>query len=105
MKYIRGYLVAAIIGAVTWAFMALGDRFTTLVDMVYPYVTRTLQNMLAQWSSGVDFCLWQVALVLLGVVVLASVLLIITAQRSHSLTESSRRSRRLRTTAHMMLLL
>lgn len=79
MKYIRGYLVAAIIGAMTWALMALGQRFTTLVDMVYPYVMRTIQDMLSAWSSGVDFLLWQlIALgllaILLGTVVLMVVL-------------------------------
>ena len=79
MKYIRGYLVAAIIGAVTWAFMALGDRFTTLVDMVYPYVMRTMQGMLAEWSHGVDFLVWQaiamgLLAILLGTVVLMVVL-------------------------------
>ena len=79
MKYIRGYLVAAIIGAVTWAFMALGDRFTLLVDMIYPYVMRTMQGMLADWSHGVDFLVWQVVAagllaILLGTVVLMIVL-------------------------------
>ena len=58
MKYWTGYLTAAIIGAITWALTRLGAKFTTLVDMVYPYVTRTLQDMLARWSSGVDFCLF-----------------------------------------------
>ena len=59
MKYWRGYVVAAIFTAITVVLMQMGQRFTTLVDMVYPYVTRTLQDMLAQWSSGVDFVLWQ----------------------------------------------
>ena len=42
MKYLRGYLAAAIFGAITWVLMAYGQRFSTLVDMVYPYVIRTL---------------------------------------------------------------
>lgn len=77
MKYWRGYLVAAIFAVVTWGLMQLGSQFTTLVDMVYPYVIRTLQTMLAEWSSGVDFALWQtiaMALVILG---LASLVLMI----------------------------
>ena len=77
MKYWRGYLTAAIFGAITWALMSFGQRFTTLVDMVYPYVMRTLQNILAQWSSGVDFNLWQLAVIALGTVGLASVVIMI----------------------------
>ncbi len=77
MKYWRGYIVAAIFGAITIVLMQMGQRFATLVDMVYPYVIRTLQTMLAQWSSGVDFCLWQLVAVVLGVVLLASIVAMI----------------------------
>ncbi len=77
MKYWTGYLTAAIIGAITWALMRLAENFQELVDMVYPYVTRTLQGYLAQWSGAVDFTLWQMAAVLLGVVLIASIVLMI----------------------------
>ena len=43
MKYWFGYLTAAIFGAITWVLMRFGERFKTLVDMVYPYVIRTAQ--------------------------------------------------------------
>ena len=74
MKYLRGYLVAGIFAAITAVLMAYGQRFSTLVDMIYPYVTRTLQTMLAQWSGQVDFCLWQLLAGVLGVLVLAAAL-------------------------------
>ena len=77
MKYLRGYLTAGIFGAITWVLMAYGQRFSTLVDMVYPYVTRNLQDILAQWSSQVDFCLWQLLAVAMGVLLLCSVVLMI----------------------------
>ena len=77
MKYWRGYLTAGIFGAITLALMAFAKRFTTLVDMVYPYVMRTLQNYLAEWSSAVDFNLWQLGAIVLGVVLLATVVLMI----------------------------
>ena len=51
MKYWTGYLTAAVIGAISWALMELAKRFTTLVDMVFPYVSRTAQTFLAQWSQ------------------------------------------------------
>ena len=77
MKYWRGYLTAAIFGAMTWALMQFGQRFTTLVDMIYPYVIRTMQDMLATWTGSVDFCLWQVIALGLLIVVIASVVLMI----------------------------
>ena len=77
MKYLRGYLAAAIFGAITWILTRYGEQFSTLVDMIYPYVIRTLQTTLAQWSGQVDFCLWQLLALVLGVIVLASIVLMI----------------------------
>ena len=82
MKYWFGYLVAAIIGAITWVLMQFGQRFSTLVDMVYPYVIRTMQGYLAQWSGSVDFLLWQLLAVALAVVILASLVAVIAAKKS-----------------------
>ena len=77
MKYWRGYLVAAILGIITWGLTQLAAKYTVLVDMVYPYLTRTIQTFLSGWTGGVDFCLWQVAVVLLIVMLLASIVLMI----------------------------
>ena len=67
MKYWAGFITAGIFGAITWVLLQFGQRFTVLVDMVYPYVIRTLQGMLAQWSGQVDFLLWQLLAVAIGV--------------------------------------
>lgn len=77
MKYWRGYITAGIFAAITWVLMQFGEKFTTLVDMIYPYVTRMLQSMLAQWSGSVDFLLWQLIAVVLGVLLLASIVLMV----------------------------
>ena len=77
MKYWFGYLTAAIFGAITWVLMRFGERFSTLVDMVYPYVIRTSESILAQWAGGVDFPVWQLLAVALGVLILASIVLMI----------------------------
>ncbi len=82
MKYWFGYLVAAIIGGLTWVLMQFGQRFSTLVDMVYPYVIRTLQDILAQWSSSVDFLLWQLLAIALAVVILASLVAVVASKKS-----------------------
>ena len=77
MKYWRGYLVAAILGAIAWGLTELAKRFTTLVDMVYPYLSRTVLTILTDWTGTVSFCVWQVAAVLLLVGVLSSIVLMI----------------------------
>ena len=77
MKYWFGYLTAGIFGAITWVLMQFGQRFTTLVDMVYPYVIRTLQGILAEWTAAVEFPVWQLLAVVLGVLVLSSAVLMI----------------------------
>ena len=77
MKYWRGYLTAAILLACTWALREFAKAHSVLVDMIYPYVTRMAQAFLANWSSGVDFCLWQGLLLALIAFGVASVVLMI----------------------------
>lgn len=77
MKYWRGYLIGAIIAAITWGINHLAAEYSALVDMVYPYLTRTVQTFLAEWSGGVNFCLWQVGLVVALLVLLTTVVLMI----------------------------
>ena len=78
MKYWAGYITALILGAITWALGQLASRYSTLVDMVYPYVSRTIQDVLAQWSGSVDFCLWQLVLLLIIIVSIAALVMIFT---------------------------
>ena len=82
MKYWFGYLTAAIFGAITWVLLQFGEKFTNLVDMVYPYVIRNVQNYLAQWTSVVDYPVWQVLVVVLAVLILASLVLVIVLKRN-----------------------
>ena len=82
MKYLGGYITAAIFGAITWVLLQFGEKFTALVDMVYPYVIRTLQAILAQWSGGVDFLIWQLLAIVLVVLLVAALVLVIVFKRS-----------------------
>ena len=82
MKYWFGYLTAAIFGAITWVLLQFGEKFTNLVDMVYPYVIRNVQNYLAQWTSVVEYPVWQVLAVVLAVVILASLVLVVILKRN-----------------------
>ena len=77
LKYWRGYIAAAIFAAITWALTEFAKSHSVLVDMVYPYVTRLIQTTLAGWSSEADFLLWQLFAVLLGVILLASIVVMI----------------------------
>ena len=82
MKYLWGYITAAILGAISWVLLQFGERFSTLVDMVYPYVIRTVQGFLAEWSGAVDFLLWQVLAVFLVVVLLAALVICIALKKN-----------------------
>ena len=82
MKYWFGYLTAGIFGAITWVLLQFGEKFTNLVDMVYPYVIRNVQNYLAQWTSVVQYPVWQLLAVVLLVLVLASLVLVVILKRS-----------------------
>ena len=77
MKYWRGYLVAGILAALTWGLTQFAKTHSDLVDMIYPYVTRTVMSALADWSSGVSFCMWQVLLMFLILGGLASIVLMV----------------------------
>ena len=57
--------------------MEFAKTHTALIDMFYPYVTRMLQGVLAEWSAGVAFCLWQVIAIALVVGILATIVLMI----------------------------
>ena len=77
MKYWRGYLVAAIVAACSWGLIEFAQSHWALVDMIYPYMTRMVQDYLITWNSGVEFCVWQLALIVIGVVLLATVVMMI----------------------------
>ncbi len=77
MKYWRGYIVAGVLALITLGLTQIAGRFGTLVDMVYPYVTRFIQTFLCNWTGSVDFTVWQVLVVLLAVGVLATLVLTI----------------------------
>ena len=77
MKYWRGYLVAALVGVFCWGLIEFAQSHWMLVDMIYPYMTRMIQDYLANWSAGVPFCLWQLMLIILVVVGLATVVMMI----------------------------
>lgn len=73
MKYWRGYLTAALFAALAWALTTFAQAHSTLIDAVYPYFSRLIQTSLADWTANAAFCLWQLLLVVLGVVLLASI--------------------------------
>ena len=82
MKYWFGYLVAGILAGFTWVLQQFGSRYSTLVDMVYPYVVRTMEDFLAGWSGEGEFMRWQLIELGLGVIVLASLVVVVATRRS-----------------------
>ena len=77
MKYWRGYLFAAIMVAITFALTQFAQAHNTLVDIVYPYMTRMVQGSLADWSAAVPFCLWQAGVIFLIAGAVASAVLMV----------------------------
>ena len=77
MKYWRGYIVAAAAALLAWGLTVFAKSHGALVDMFYPYASRLVQDVMAEWTSGVPFCLWQVLAVLLVVLFLASIVAMI----------------------------
>ena len=73
MKYWRGFLVAGIIGACTWGLTTFAKTHRTLVDMIFPYISRMITGGTAEWSSTVSFCVWQ-ALLVFGILTVATLI-------------------------------
>ena len=70
--------MAAIFAAITAALVAFAQAHSTLVDMVYPYMTRIVISTLAVWSGGVSFCLWNaVVLALIAAAVVTVIMIVI----------------------------
>lgn len=80
LKYWRGYLIALILGAFSWALTQFAAAHSRLMDMIYPYVTRVVQTSLAEWSGSVNYCVWQ-ALLLFGILLLLASVVLMVALR------------------------
>ena len=68
MRNLRGIIVAGVFGVLTWLVQQLAQRYSLLLDMAYPFASKTVQELLGGWSAGVDFCVWQVILAVFLVV-------------------------------------
>ena len=77
MKYWRGFIVAAALAVLTWALTEFAAAHGALVDMIYPYASRLIQDFLAEWSAQASFCLWQMLAIVLVVALLASIVVMI----------------------------
>ena len=77
MKLWRGYLVAFILAAISWALVVFAKAHGVLVDMIYPYVTRLIISSMADWTGGMNFCLWQALLIGMVALGIVSVILMI----------------------------
>ena len=77
MKYWRGYLTAGILFACTWALESFAKGHIALMDTIYPYITRMMQDFLANWSSSVSFCVWQRLMLALTAVAIGTLVLVL----------------------------
>ena len=77
MKYWRGYLVAAILTAISVGLILFAKAHESLVDMIYPYMTRVFVTTLAEWSSSVPYCLFTVLAAIVVVALIVTVILML----------------------------
>ena len=77
MKYWRGYIFAVALALLAWGLTEFAAAHGALVDMVYPYASRMIQDVLAEWTAALPFLLWQVLAVFLVVMLLASIVAMI----------------------------
>ncbi|MFR8332178.1 MAG: DUF3810 family protein [Oscillospiraceae bacterium] len=77
MRNLRGIIVAAVFGVLTWLMQQLAQHYSLLLDMAYPFASKTVQELLGGWSARVDFCVWQVILGVFLVAVAVSIGLMI----------------------------
>lgn len=77
MKNLRGIIVAAVFGVLTWLLQQLAHHYSLLLDLAYPFASKTIQELLGSWTSKVDFCVWQVILAVFLVAVVVSIGLMI----------------------------
>lgn len=77
MKNLRGLIITAVICLLTVLLYQTAARFDVLMDMAYPFFSKTLMEILGGFTGKLDFCLWQVALAVYAVAVLVSLALVI----------------------------
>jgi len=77
LKYLRGFLVAAAFALLAWGLTEFAASHVALVDMIYPYISRLIQDFLAGWTADAAYCLWQVLAIVLVVAFIASIVVMI----------------------------
>lgn len=77
MKNLRGIIVTAVFCALTGLLALAAQHFDVLMDMAYPFFSKTVVEMVCGWTAGLDICLWQVIIAVYLVAVVASLALAI----------------------------
>lgn len=62
MKNLRGIIVAAVFAALSLLLQTVARHFDVLLDMAYPFFSKTAVEFLGSTVGGSDVCLWQVIL-------------------------------------------
>lgn len=77
MKNLRGLIVSAVICLLTVLLYHVAADFDVLLEMAYPFFSKTVMEMIGGFTAGADFCVWQVALAVYLVAVVASLTLVL----------------------------
>lgn len=82
MKYWIGFVVALIFAACTWALKSFAATHALLVDIVYPYISRMIQSFLSAKAGRTDICIWQVLVVIAGLLIIAAIIFYIWRKKN-----------------------
>lgn len=72
MRNLRGIIIAAVFGLLTLLLDWAGERFGVLMGMAYPFMSKTVMELVGAWTSQFGFNLWQVVIAVFIVAVLVS---------------------------------
>lgn len=82
MKKYTGYIVAAAALLFTAVITLFAKNYGDLLDAFYPYMSRTVQSVLATISGLFPFVLWQAIVVVLAVLLVLSLIFLFIRKRS-----------------------
>lgn len=82
MRNLRGFLVAGVFGCLTWLLTWAAEQYKDLLFLAYPFLSRTVQDFLAEFTARFDFCLWQAALLAAIIAMLTTLILVILLHKN-----------------------
>lgn len=72
MRNFRGIIVAAVFAALTLLLKVLGENYSQLIGMAYPFASKTYMEFAAVVSNTTDLLVWQIVIAVFAVAVVTT---------------------------------